>query len=198
MFLPSSPHYERIQNGDAHRGYLIADGVYVLPIRRVKCRVRVLASRITPAACTGAEYCGLDVFIAHGWAVTPWYWREWLGGRFSGAFITDDSIVDKHADVHMREGYLPAAITMGAAAYRDCTHMHIITGHAPEGWQADMPQPHELHDLDMMFVDVFAMPSGSDDEGVRMTKGSAELGTMDCPFAISTAHLSRLQSFEIR
>jgi len=195
MFFPSSPHYERIHNADAHRRYLITDDVYVSPIRRVKCWVRVLVARATPSRCTGAEYCGLDVFVAHGMAATLLYWPERWGGRFSGAFITDDSIVDKHADVHQREAYLPAALRMGDAAYRNCTHLHIITAHAP-GWQADMPEPHELYDLDMTFVDVFAMPPDSD--SVRMTKGSAEFGTLDCPFVIPTAHLANLKSFEIR
>ena len=196
FLLPSFPRYERISNADGHRRYLIADDVYVSPIRRVKCRVRVLSARETPVACTGADYCGLDVFVAHGLAVTPWYWRERMGGRFSGAFITDDSIVDKYADVHMREGYLPAALQMGDAAYRNCTHLHIVTAHMP-GWQADMPQSHELRDLDMTFVDVFAMPPDSD-TSVRLTSGSSEFGTLDCPFVIPTEHLGKLKSFEIR
>lgn len=193
MFFPSSPRYSRIADADAHRRYLIADDVYISPIRRVKCRVRVVVARETPRRCSGAEYCGLDVFVAHGWSTTPWYWTERWGGRFSGAFITDGSIVDRHADVHMREAGLPAMLKMGMGVYRDTTHVHVITCHRDGVWQ--VPQPGKLCDLDMMFVDVFAMPPGDD---VRMTAGSAEFGTLDCPFVIPTAHLSKLKSFDIR
>lgn len=196
MFFPSSPRYERIPNAAVHRRYLITDDVYISPIRHVKCRVRVLAARATPSRCSGAEYCGLDVFVAHGMATTPWYWRERLAGRFAGAFITDESIVDRHADMHLREGFLPACLTLGDSVYRDCTHLHIVTAHAP-GWHADMPQPHQLFDLDMTFVDVFAMPPAGD-TSVRLTSGSAEFGTLDCPFVIQTAHLSGLKSFDLK
>lgn len=193
MFLPSFPTYERIENADAHRRYLIADGVYVSPIRRVRCQVRVLAARKTPTACTGSEYCGLDVFVAHGAAVTPWYWRERLG-RFYGAFITDGSLQDKHAPVHMREGYLPAALQLGDVAYKGCTHLHIVTAHAPE-WR--LPNPHDILALDLMFVDVHLIPRDGD-TSEQLTRGSAEFGTLDCPFVIPTAHLSELKSFYIR
>lgn len=195
MFLPSYPKYDRIQNVDAHRCYLVADGVYVSPIRRVKCRVRVLAARRTPKACSGSEYCGIDVFVAHGMAVTPYYWHERWGGRFYGAFITDNSLSDKHADVHMREGYLPESIVLGDEAYRDCTHMHIITAHAPK-WR--LPQPNSILALDMMFVNVHAMPGGGDDDSVQLTSGSSEFGTKQCPFVLPTAYLSELKSFDAR
>jgi len=195
FLLPSFPRYERISNADGHRRYWITDDVYISPIRRVKCRVRVLASRITPPGCSGAEHCGLDVFIAHGWAVTPWYWPERWGGRFSSAFISDERF-DKSKDTHMREAYLPAMLDRGAAVYADCTHLHIVTAHAP-GWRRDMPEPGELFDLDMVFVEIHGV-SPSCDTSELLARGSAEFGTMECPFVIPTEHLSQLKSFSVR
>lgn len=192
MFFPSSPHYERIHNVDAHRRYLITDDVYVSPIRRVKCRVRVLAARATPQECSGAEYCGLDVFVAHGWAVTPWYWTERWGGRFSGAFISDERF-DKSKDTHMREAYLPAMLADGITVYRNCTHLHIVTAHAP-GWERELPEPGDLFDIDMTFVEIHGV-SLDGDTSERLACGSAEFGTLDCPFVIPTAHLGKLKSF---
>lgn len=57
-----------------------------------------------------------------------------------------------------------------------------------------MPQPHEIFECDLMFVDVYAMPLGSD-TSVRLTSGSAELGTLNCPFVIPTAHMKKLKLF---
>lgn len=197
FILPSSPRYERIPNADAHRRFLITDDVYVSPTRRVKCRVRVISARKTPSACSGAQYCGLDVFVASGWAVTPWYWREWLCGRFSGAFISDDSIVVANRDnMHMREACLPAALHLGETAYRDCTHLHIVTSHSP-GWEREMPCAGDIYELDMVFVDIYQVQPNSDTSDL-LARGSILFGTMDCPFVIPTEHLGRLKSFEIR
>jgi hypothetical protein len=198
MFLPSSPVYSRAEPDHDHKLYRLSSNFLISLERRVRVRARVLTSRVTPPECSGHQYAELDVFIAHGLSVTPWYWAEKVG-RFSGAVISDESLdcvknPSRSKKSHAREAFLPAYMTDGVEVYKNCTHLHVVTIHK-DGWKSDMPATDELYDLDLYFIKVFEWPD-EDEKPYVLASGSAELGTLKCPFVIPAAHIKTLESVE--
>ena len=186
MLFPAFPSYSKVPHDLAGSDYIIKDDVCVQLMGRVGCAVRVLDARVTPAGCSGADFAGMDVFCAYGWAVTPAY-HAMKAGRLSGAFISDDSIVSKDKDAHERCAYLPSTLQLGEAAYKHTTHLHVVTGHK-QNWQQYMPTPGEIYKLDLFFVRIV---SGAQ----VLASGAYEFGTLKCPWVIPAAHVPKLEKF---
>ncbi len=192
MFFTSKPKYSWVPDQYAGKLFKISEWVFIKLKRRVVCDVRVITSRITPDGCSGSNYAGLDVFVAHGLAVTPfYYWQK--AGRFNGAFISDtrhDIFIDFNA-AHEREAFLPACMSEGVSVYKNTTHLHLITAHI-NNWQNDMPHEGELFHLDLYFVDVIQIIDG---EESKLTNASSEFGTLKCPFVIHANHIKELEIY---
>lgn len=201
MFWPSKPRYSSLDYKMTRQLFRLRDDqdVYIRLRGRVKARVRVIASRVTPESCAGWQYAGIDAFIATGSAVTLYYWWE-LAERFNDAFICDDAqqAERERRDQHNRLAILPSNHAHGVEVYKNCTHLHIITMQfSRDAIKKNCPEPHELYNLDMYFVDVLEWPD-RDQEPQILASGSAKFGLLDCPFVIPVDHVSNMKSFEYK
>ena len=185
--LPSYPRY-----CDTPRPgilFKISGDVYVKPVRRVKCLVRVIVARRTPESCSGSHYCGLDVFVAHGISVTPYFHVEKFS-RFADSFITDDSILRSRAnEMHQREAYLPNALS--DVEFNNTTHIHVVTGHLDH---FNIPKRGELLNLDLCFVEIVEK---CEIEITTLARGNTVFGTFKCPFVIPTDQLRGLETLRV-
>lgn len=59
-----------------------------------------------------------------------------------------------------------------------------------------MPEPGELFDLDLFFVDIFQWPD-PDEKPNQLTSGSHEFGTLKCPFVIPAEFITSKSSLEV-
>lgn len=195
---PSYPSYSRVPPDEYYKLYRVSaeHNIFVQLERRVVCSLRVLAARRTPEECSGSHYAGMDIFVAHGAAVTPYYyWQK--NSRFDGAYIIDESSRRTHSDVHARLATLPAVRTQGEKVYKNCTHIHLVTIHKDEAGE-----PYKLvfaddvlYKCDLHFVKVVQVI-----DGVKQTlaTGSDRFGTLECPWMIPTKSLADLETFDER
>lgn len=164
--------------------YKVKDDIYVRPMKRVKTTVRVIASQLTPDEISGSEYAGLDVMVATGRATTFLYDLE-KHGRFKDAYIA----YEEDGDLHMRWGKLPNQSSVND--FKGVTHFHFITCHSNK---IDVPEVHELYEIDLTTVDVYQM--NEDGTLTQLTDANCEINTLDCPFAINSYVLNKMQSFK--
>lgn len=157
----------------------VADTIFIQPLRRVRCPVRVLAARETPDTCSGADYAGLDVFVAHGPAVTPLYH---LMSRLHGAHIGDDSLPGKPG-THERAAFLSG---MEKADYKDTTHLHVVTAHLDT---FKPPKVGAVISIDICIVNIIQIIDGNRNV---LAQGSGVFGTLRCPWVIPTSDLQKL------